>query len=67
MKYYQQSLTDLLTDLLESLYKMHIEKSEEIEILVASLRSRHDIRRQATRLLRIEVDCPEAPRAENPG
>ena len=42
-------------------------KVGRLEICVASLQSRDDIRRQQRRLLQIEVDGPKASRAENQG
>ena len=48
--------------ILESLYKMEIEKS--IEKSVASQRSRDDIRRQDTPRLQIEINGPKTSRAE---
>ena len=64
-KYHRRSLTGLLTAYLRVCTRCKLEKSDELKYLLASLRSRDDIRRQKIRLLRIEVDGSQTSRSEN--
>ena len=58
------AITDKLTARWRILYKMQVEKSERIEILVASLRSKDNIWRHEVWLLKSAVDGPKTSREE---